>query len=76
MEEDFVARTWEDHTETEPMEEEDEDLNPIEIQQQCLGQFSSTDYIMEPGIFSTLKRYFQAGGNPEQVYRHEQVLMK
>ncbi|KAL7634199.1 UNVERIFIED_CONTAM: hypothetical protein RMT77_015528 [Armadillidium vulgare] len=67
MEEDFVARTWEDHTETEPMEEEDEDLNPIEIQQQCLGQFSSTDYIMEPGIFSTLKRYFQAGGNPEQV---------
>ncbi|MCL4139332.1 UNVERIFIED_CONTAM: hypothetical protein GTU68_012183, partial [Idotea baltica] len=67
MEEDYVARTWEDHTETEPMDEEDEDLNPVEVQHQCLGQFSSTDYIMEPGIFVTLKRYFQAGGNPEQV---------
>lgn len=22
---------------------------------------------MEPGIFGQLKRYFQAGGNPEQV---------
>ena len=25
------------------------------------------DFIMEPEIFSQLKRYFQAGGNPEQV---------
>ena len=33
----------------------------------CLEKFSSPDFIMEPEIFSQLKKYFQAGGNPEQV---------
>jgi len=32
--------------------------NPEETLTQCLEKFSSADYIMEPGIFSQLKRYF------------------
>uniref|UniRef100_A0A480V5X7 Negative elongation factor C/D-like n=1 Tax=Sus scrofa TaxID=9823 RepID=A0A480V5X7_PIG len=38
-----------------------------EVQQECLHKFSTRDYIMEPSIFNTLKRYFQAGGSPENV---------
>uniref|UniRef100_A0A8C5QZP7 Negative elongation factor complex member C/D n=1 Tax=Leptobrachium leishanense TaxID=445787 RepID=A0A8C5QZP7_9ANUR len=38
-----------------------------EVQQECLQKFSGKDYIMEPAIFNTLKRYFQAGGSPETV---------
>ncbi len=31
------------------------------------ARFGSADFIMEPEIFAQLKKYFQAGGNPEQV---------
>ncbi|GAB0100454.1 Negative elongation factor D [Sergentomyia squamirostris] len=41
--------------------------NPQEVLNECLEKFSTSDYIMEPGIFTQLKRYFQAGGTPEQV---------
>lgn len=41
--------------------------NPQEVLTECLEKFSTPDYIMEPGIFTQLKRYFQAGGTPEQV---------
>lgn len=41
--------------------------DPQEILDTCLTRFGSADFIMEPEIFSQLKRYFQAGGNPEQV---------
>ena len=41
--------------------------NPQEILNDCLTKFASSDFIMEPEIFSQLKKYFQAGGNPEQV---------
>lgn len=41
--------------------------NPQEVLNECLDKFKTPDYIMEPGIFVQLKRYFQAGGNPEQV---------
>lgn len=41
--------------------------NPAEVLQECLEKFTTSDYIMEPGIFTQLKKYFQAGGNPEQV---------
>ena len=34
----------------------------------CLIKFGSPDFIMEPEIFTQLKKYFQAGGNPEQVF--------
>ncbi|CAF0753316.1 unnamed protein product, partial [Didymodactylos carnosus] len=37
------------------------------IQNQCLELFSSTDYIMEPGVFETIKTYFRSGGAPDQV---------
>ncbi|CAL4093667.1 unnamed protein product, partial [Meganyctiphanes norvegica] len=57
---------WDEAPDAEQMEE-DEALSPADIQTFCIKQFGSTDFIMEPGIFSTLKRYFQAGGNPEQV---------
>nr|CAD7447110.1 unnamed protein product [Timema bartmani]CAD7457957.1 unnamed protein product [Timema tahoe] len=36
--------------------------NPQEVLCECLEKFSTPDYIMEPGIFTQLKRYFQAGG--------------
>uniref|UniRef100_A0A2P2I5S3 Negative elongation factor D-like n=1 Tax=Hirondellea gigas TaxID=1518452 RepID=A0A2P2I5S3_9CRUS len=71
MEDEFVARSWEGATDAVSMIEElgegGEEISPLEVQQGCLTQFATTDFIMEPGIFSTLKRYFQAGGNPEQV---------
>ena len=38
-----------------------------EVLKTCLVKFGSKDFIMEPEIFSQLKKYFQAGGNPEQV---------
>lgn len=41
--------------------------NPQAVLDECLEKFSTSDYIMEPGIFTQLKRYFQAGGTPEQV---------
>ncbi|XP_076058281.1 negative elongation factor complex member TH1 [Oratosquilla oratoria] len=63
MEEEFETRAWED----QDQEMVEEETTTEEAQEKCLEQFGSTDYIMEPGIFSTLKRYFQAGGNPEQV---------
>ncbi|XP_030831155.1 negative elongation factor C/D-like isoform X1 [Strongylocentrotus purpuratus] len=51
--------------------EEDEDPDRYkeneEITKECLEAFASTDYIMEPGVFKDLKRYFKAGGGPEQV---------
>ncbi|XP_063235965.1 negative elongation factor D [Bacillus rossius redtenbacheri] len=46
---------------------EDGPENSQEVLQECLEKFNTPDYIMEPGIFTQLKRYFQAGGNPEQV---------
>lgn len=35
----------------EPME------NPQEVIEECLSKFCTPDYIMEPGIFTQLKRY-------------------
>jgi len=71
MEEEFVAQNWEGAADgvsmMEEMGEGGQEGNPLEVQEACIEQFGTTDFIMEPGIFSTLKRYFQAGGNPEQV---------
>ncbi|XP_070575562.1 negative elongation factor D-like [Ptychodera flava] len=47
------------------MEEQEQD--DAAIQQECLENFSSKDYIMEPGVFKDLQTYFRAGGAPEQV---------
>ncbi|XP_068120609.1 negative elongation factor C/D isoform X2 [Hyperolius riggenbachi] len=48
-------------------EEYGEAEDDAEVQQECLQKLGSRDYIMEPAIFNTLKRYFQAGGSPENV---------
>ena len=37
------------------------------IQEESLRNFAAPDFIMEPTIYSTLSRYFQAGGSPEMV---------
>lgn len=42
-------------------------MDSQEVLKECLDKFSTPDYIMEPGIFTQLKRYFQAGGTPEHV---------
>ena len=55
-----------DHDE-EPGDEDLPQENPEEILASCLQKFGSSDFIMEPEIFTQLKTYFQAGGNPEQV---------
>ena len=39
----------------------------LDVREKCLTRFGSSDFIMEPEIFSQLKTYFQAGGNPEEV---------
>ena len=41
--------------------------DPAIVQLECIGAFSHTDFIMEPGVFNTLKRYFKSGGSPEMV---------
>ncbi|KAL3276242.1 hypothetical protein HHI36_020958 [Cryptolaemus montrouzieri] len=41
--------------------------NPEVVLKECAEKFATPDYIMEPGIFTQLKRYFQSGGNPLQV---------
>lgn len=41
--------------------------NPEQVLAECAEKFATSDYIMEPGIFSQLKRYFQSGGNPIHV---------
>ena len=42
----------------------DEDLH---TQKECLHLFSSSDFIMEPTIFDTIKTYFMHGGEPGPV---------
>lgn len=39
----------------------------LAIQKECLDLFSSSDYIMEPTIFDTIKTYFMHGGEPGPV---------
>jgi negative elongation factor C/D len=39
----------------------------LHIQKECLDLFSSTDYIMEPTIFDTIKTYFMSGGEPGPI---------
>ncbi|XP_005993627.1 negative elongation factor C/D isoform X2 [Latimeria chalumnae] len=67
MEEHFFDNSadWEEHNVS--MHEEQDGEDDTEVQQECIQKFSSRDYIMEPTIFNTLKRYFQAGGSPENV---------
>lgn len=63
------ASEWGEEADGGQHQEEDsgEGEDDAEVQQECLHKFSTRDYIMEPSIFNTLKRYFQAGGSPENV---------
>ncbi|XP_048405947.1 negative elongation factor C/D isoform X3 [Stegostoma tigrinum] len=61
------AADWEEQDGSMHDEDEGDGEDDAEVQQECLQKFSSRDYIMEPPIFNTLKRYFQAGGSPEHV---------
>lgn len=56
---------WDEYPESP--EPDDEQENEQAVQNECLDMFSGTDYIMEPGVFNQLKRYFSAGGSPKQV---------
>uniref|UniRef100_A0A8W7NZ38 Negative elongation factor D n=1 Tax=Anopheles coluzzii TaxID=1518534 RepID=A0A8W7NZ38_ANOCL len=73
MEEEFEDEAWNNSAgrgnapEEEVENHEEPSENPKAVVSDCLQLFSSVDYIMEPGIFVQLKRYFQAGGTPEQV---------
>uniref|UniRef100_A0A663DZH5 Negative elongation factor complex member C/D n=1 Tax=Aquila chrysaetos chrysaetos TaxID=223781 RepID=A0A663DZH5_AQUCH len=62
------AAEWGNEADGGTQDDEDgEGEDDAEVQQECLKKFSTPDYIMEPSIFNTLKRYFQAGGSPENV---------
>ncbi|XP_025253850.1 negative elongation factor C/D isoform X1 [Theropithecus gelada] len=70
MDEDYYgnAAEWGDEADGGQQEDDSgEGEDDAEVQQECLHKFSTRDYIMEPSIFNTLKRYFQAGGSPENV---------
>lgn len=60
-------RLWGDDGYGESPSEEDQEIENQQILKECVGKFSNADFIMEPGIFAQLKRYFQARGSPEQV---------
>ncbi|XP_045462012.1 negative elongation factor D [Harmonia axyridis] len=67
MEDDYDDPNWDGDrmdTESDPGEELE---NPEMVLQECAEKFATPDYIMEPGIFTQLKRYFQYRGNPLQV---------
>ncbi len=59
----FLQSSEREDEEEEEEHREDEDA----VRQECLQAFSTNDYIMEPGVFNMLQRYFKAGGAPEQV---------
>ncbi|XP_036178097.1 negative elongation factor C/D isoform X1 [Myotis myotis] len=69
MDEEYFVSAAERGDEADGGQEEEyaEGEDDAEVQQECLHKFSTRDYIMEPSIFNTLKRYFQAGGSPENV---------
>lgn len=46
----FLSNHFQNEQTDEPME------NPQEVITECLSKFCTSDYIMEPGIFTQLKR--------------------
>uniref|UniRef100_A0A182J212 Negative elongation factor D n=1 Tax=Anopheles atroparvus TaxID=41427 RepID=A0A182J212_ANOAO len=70
MEEEYEDEAWvgrNNQLEEEADGPEEPLDNPQEVLDECVSRFATSDYIMEPGIFTQLKRYFQAGGTPELV---------
>lgn len=65
---DYGEDGWEEEPPRSPqlaphVEEKDDEL----VLQDCLEPFKSKDYIMEPEIFTSIKRFFQAGGETESL---------
>lgn len=60
MDEEFEDRDWADDGADADSEPEDSapQEDPQQVIKDCMQLFASPDYIMEPGIFATLKRYF------------------
>ena len=50
-----------------PIAEAQTTLADLKIQSDCLNLFQSSDYIMEPTIFDTIRTYFMHGGEPGPV---------
>ncbi|KFB47957.1 hypothetical protein ZHAS_00016024 [Anopheles sinensis] len=40
-------------------------FNAQEVLDECISNFATTDYIMEPGIYTNAIRFIRAGGGPE-----------
>ena len=38
-----------------------------QVMKDCIEAFNEKDSICEPSIFKTVKKYFNAGGTPEEV---------
>lgn len=45
----------------------EEEKRKAEIKKECIKEMASKDFIMEPSIFDVLKKYFEAGGMPDEV---------
>ena len=55
------------HSDDEENEDEEEnDKSPEAVMRDCKEMLSRNDFIMEPGIFSQLKRFFKSGGLQEE----------
>ncbi|BFG01556.1 negative elongation factor D [Drosophila miranda] len=67
MEVEYEDSGWQGRAKAQSNSEEVHEDNPQKTIQECLEKFLTPDYIMEPGIFTQLKRYFQSGGSPEEV---------
>ena len=58
MDEEFEEREWADGEADSDQDEPAPAEDPEHTIAECMTLFASPDYIMEPGIFATLKRYF------------------
>jgi negative elongation factor C/D len=59
MEPNFVEEhnNWEDINRGDDINSDDPTENPQQVLKECLDKFKTPDYIMEPGIFTQLKRF-------------------
>uniref|UniRef100_A0A5S6QM64 Negative elongation factor D n=1 Tax=Trichuris muris TaxID=70415 RepID=A0A5S6QM64_TRIMR len=52
---------------TEDLESQDSAFTPEEVIEQCLARFHARDYILEPAVQNTIKRYLDAGGSWDEM---------
>jgi len=56
---DSAAYADDDQDASPPMDDVEEERDAQETLNECLSKFGTADFIMEPEIFSQLKKYFQ-----------------